>query len=126
MVDSGMTFMLAQGMVDVAGPVFPLLSPFIGVLGSFMTGSNTNSNILFSALQRDSAVLLGLPPAVLLAAQTTGGALGSMVAPAKIIVGCSTVGLSGKEGPVVKAGARYGLVITAIIGGVVLIWSWFV
>ena len=126
MVDSGMTFMLAQGMVDVAGPVFPLLAPFIGVLGSFMTGSNTNSNILFSALQRDSAVLLGLPPALLLAAQTTGGALGSMVAPAKIIVGCSTVGLSGQEGPVVKAGARYGLVITAIIGVVVLVWSWFV
>ena len=126
MVDSGMTYMLAQGMVDVAGPVFPLISPFIGVLGSFMTGSNTNSNILFSALQRDSAVLLGLPPAVLLAAQTTGGALGSMVAPAKIIVGCSTVGLAGKEGPVVKAGARYGLVITGIIGIVVLVWSWLV
>jgi lactate permease len=125
MVDSGMTFMLAQGMVDVAGPVFPLLAPFIGVLGAFMTGSNTNSNILFSALQRDSAVLLGLPPALLLAAQTTGGALGSMIAPAKIIVGCSTVGLSGQEGPVVKAGARYGLVITSIIGVVVLVWSWF-
>ena len=126
MMDSGMTYMLAQGMVDVAGPVFPFLSPFIGVLGSFMTGSNTNSNILFGALQRDSAVLLSLPPALLLAAQTTGGALGSMVAPAKIIVGCSTVGLSGQEGPVVRAGARYGLVLTSIIGVVVLVWSWFV
>lgn len=126
MMDSGMTYMLAQGMVDVAGPVFPFLAPFIGVLGSFMTGSNTNSNILFGALQRDSALLLGLPPALLLAAQTTGGALGSMVAPAKIIVGCSTVGLSGQEGPVVKAGARYGIVLTSIIGIVVLVWSWFV
>lgn len=126
MMDSGMTYMLARGMVDVAGPVFPLVSPFIGVLGSFMTGSNTNSNILFGALQRDSAILLSLPPAVLLAAQTTGGALGSMIAPAKIIVGCSTVGLSGKEGPVVRAGARYGLIITSIIGIVVLVWSWIV
>lgn len=126
MLDSGMTYMLASGAVEVAGPVFPLVSPFVGVLGTFMTGSNTNSNILFGALQRDSAVLLGLPPAMLLAAQTAGGALGSMVAPAKIIVGCSTVGLSGKEGPVVKQGARYGLVIVTIIGVTVLIWSWFV
>jgi lactate permease len=124
MTDSGMTFMLARGMVDVAGPIFPFLSPFIGVLGAFMTGSNTNSNILFGALQRDSAILLGLPPAVLLAAQTTGGALGSMIAPAKIIVGCSTVGLAGKEGPVVRAGARYGIVITSVIGVLVLVWSW--
>ena len=52
----------------------------------------------------------------MLAAQTTGGALGSMIAPAKILVGCSTVGLSGKEGPVLKATLRYGLLITAIIG----------
>lgn len=125
MLDSGMTFMLAKGSVDVAGPIFPLISPLVGVLGTFMTGSNTNSNILFGALQRDSAVLLGLPPALLLAAQTAGGALGSMVAPAKIIVGCSTVGLSGKEGPVVRQGARYGIVITLIIGATVLVWSWF-
>lgn len=126
MLDSGMTFMLAKGSVDIAGPVFPLISPLVGVLGTFMTGSNTNSNILFGALQRDSAVLLGLPPALLLAAQTAGGALGSMVAPAKIIVGCSTVGLSGKEGPVVRQGARYGLVISGIVGLTVLVWSWFV
>jgi len=53
---------------------------------------------------------------LILAAQTTGGALGSMIAPAKILVGCSTVGLSGKEGPVLKATLRYGLIITGIVG----------
>jgi lactate permease len=39
-----------------------------------------------------------------------------MIAPAKILVGCSTVGLAGKEGPVLKTTLRYGLLITAIIG----------
>jgi lactate permease len=126
MMESGMTFLLAKGAVDVAGPVFPLTAPFVGVLGCFMTGSNTNSNILFGALQRDSAVLLGLPPALLLAAQTTGGAIGSMLAPAKIIVGCSTVGLNGQEGPVIRQSVRYGLVITSVIGVITLVWSWLV
>ena len=123
MMESGMTYLLAQGIADVAGPVFPLLAPFIGVLGCFMTGSNTNSNILFGALQRDTATVLGLPKAVILAAQTAGGALGSMVAPAKIIVGCSTAGLSGQEGPVIRQCVRYGIVITTIIGIITLIWS---
>ncbi|MBW2471922.1 MAG: L-lactate permease, partial [Deltaproteobacteria bacterium] len=41
---------------------------------------------------------------------------GSMIAPAKILVGCSTVGLAGKEGPVLKTTLRFGLVITGIIG----------
>jgi lactate permease len=116
MMESGMTHLLAQGIADVAGDSFPVLSPFIGVLGAFMTGSNTNSNILFGALQLDTALLLELNVGLILAAQTTGGALGSIIAPAKIIVGCSTVGLAGREGPVIRSGIKFGLAITAIIG----------
>ncbi|HUG14512.1 MAG TPA: L-lactate permease [Thermomicrobiales bacterium] len=80
-MESGMTLLLAQGIADVAVPAFPLLAPVIGVLGCFITCSNTNSNNLIGALQRDSALVLGVPPAIILAAQTNGEALGSMLAP---------------------------------------------
>jgi lactate permease len=123
MMESGMTHLLAQGVSSVAGLSYPFLSPFIGVLGAFMTGSNTNSNILFGALQFNTAELLDLPVGLILAAQTTGGALGGIIAPAKIIVGCSTVGLSGREGPVIRAGVKYGVGITAIIGVVTLVMA---
>jgi lactate permease len=123
MMDSGMTYLLAQGIAEVAGGAFPALSPFIGVLGAFMTGSNTNSNILFGALQLNTALILELNVGLILAAQTTGGALGSIIAPAKIIVGCSTVGLAGREGPVVRTGIKFGLAITAIIGLITIIAS---
>lgn len=123
MMESGMTHLLAQGIADVAGESFPVLSPFIGVLGAFMTGSNTNSNILFGALQQDTALLLELNVGLILAAQTTGGALGSIIAPAKIIVGCSTVGLVGREGPVIRSGIKFGLAITAVIGIVTIVTS---
>jgi len=116
MMESGMTFQLAQGISKAARDSFPILAPFIGVLGCFMTGSNTNSNILFGALQRDTSQLLGLPATIILAAQTTGGALGGIIAPAKLIVGCSTVGLNGQEGPVIRAGVKWGLMITLLIG----------
>jgi len=122
MTDSGMTYALANGMKSVAGAFYPLVAPFIGVLGAFMTGSNTNSNILFGALQRDTATLLGISTTAVLAAQTTGGALGSMLAPAKIVVGCSTVGLAGQEGQVLRRGVAYGLVIAAVMGLVALVW----
>jgi lactate permease len=123
MMESGMTHLLAQGIAEVAGDAFPGLSPFIGVLGAFMTGSNTNSNILFGALQLDTALLIDLNVGLILAAQTTGGAIGSIIAPAKIIVGCSTVGLIGREGPVVRTGIKYGLLITTIIGVVTMVAS---
>jgi lactate permease len=88
-----------------------------------MTGSNTNSNVVFGVLQQETAQLSGLSVVLILAAQTTGCALGSMIAPAKILVGCSTVGLSGKEGSVIKSTLRYGLIITGIIGVLTILFS---
>ena len=116
MEQSGMTYTLAVGLSNVLESVFPFASPYIGLLGAFMTGSNTNSNVVFAGLQQQTATLLGLAVPVILAAQTTGGSLGSMLAPAKIIVGCSTAGLSGEEGQVLRKTIVYGVIITAVIG----------
>ncbi|MFQ5883450.1 MAG: L-lactate permease, partial [Candidatus Methylomirabilales bacterium] len=113
---SGMTFLLARGTISVAGGAYPLLSPFVGLLGCFMTGSNTNSNVLFGALQRDIALLLQKDAAIMAALQTTGGALGSMIAPAKVLVACATAGLQGKEGEVMWVAIRYCLPLTLLIG----------
>ncbi len=115
MEHAGMTHRLADGLARAAGPVFPLVSPFIGALGAFMTGSNTNSNVVFGSMQQHVATLIGASPLVILAAQTAGGAIGSLFAPAKIIVGCSTVDLGGQEGPVLRASLRYGLAIIAAV-----------
>jgi len=115
---SGMTYFLAQGIGRSVGAAFPFFSPLIGVLGAFMTGSNTNSNVIFAPLQKQAAELIGISVFIILGAQTTGGSLGSMLAPAKIIVGCSTAGLAGREGEVLKRTLLPGLVIAACVGAV--------
>jgi lactate permease len=116
MEQTGMTYLLAVGLSQTVQVIFPILSPFIGVLGTFMTGSNTNSNVVFGGLQLQTAQLLSLPVAIILAAQNTGGSLGSMIAPAKIIVGCSTAGLAGEEGRVLRSTLGYGFLVTLAIG----------
>ncbi len=113
---SGMMLLLAQGLSEATGRVFPILSPIIGMLGTFATSSNTNSNVLFVSLQKQVAGLIGILPVILVASQTAGGSLGSMIAPAKLIVGCSTVGLVGKEGQVLRRTLPYGIGIGFIIG----------
>ncbi|MBI4276908.1 MAG: L-lactate permease [Armatimonadetes bacterium] len=121
MTYSGMTFLLAKGIAAVTGPLYPLLAPFIGLLGAVVTGSNTNSNVLFGALQRDAALVLDLDPVVMAALQTTGGSLGSMVAPAKVLLATATVGLAGREGEVIGITFRYCLLMVAMAG--VLGWA---
>jgi len=112
----GMVHLLARGLSESVGAAFPFFSPLIGLLGAFMTGSNTNSNVIFAPLQLTTARLIGINALVVLGAQTTGGALGSMLAPAKIIVGCSTVGLAGREGEVLRRTLPYGALIAVLIG----------
>jgi len=121
MEQSGMTSEIALGLSKAGKMVYPVLSPFIGVLGAFMTGSNTNSNVVFTALQKHTALLLNLPVAIILAAQTTGGSIGGMLAPARIIVGCSTAGLSGQEGLVISRTIRFGLLIALVTGLLTLV-----
>ncbi|MEW6180256.1 MAG: L-lactate permease [Chloroflexota bacterium] len=116
MSHAGMTNLLALGMSRSFGAAaYPLIAPFIGGLGAFITGSNNNSNVLFAVLQMRTAELLGLSVPLILGAQTAGGSLGSIMAPAKVIVGCSTVGLSDREGEVMAAVIRYGLIPIAIV-----------
>ncbi|MCC7129474.1 MAG: L-lactate permease, partial [Anaerolineae bacterium] len=112
---TGMTFTLARGLADSFGAVFPLVAPWIGAIGAIMTGSNTNSNVVFGALQLKTALLLSLPPAIILAAQSSGGALASTAAPAKVVVGCSTAGMTGKEGEVLRRLAAYIAILIALI-----------
>jgi lactate permease len=111
MLHSGMTYLLAQGLsVSFSREIYPAIAPFIGALGAFITGSNNNSNVLFAVLQQNTAELLNLDVLLILGAQTAGGALGSVLAPAKVIVGCSTVGLAGEEGAVMRKLLGYGAV----------------
>ena len=102
MENSGMTDTLAQGLASGTGQFFPFIAPWIGALGAFMTGSNTNSNVVFGALQLRTAMLLGFLPAVILAGQTAGASLASVIAPTKVVVGASTAGMAGREGEVMR------------------------
>jgi len=122
MVYSGMTYLLAAGAARLAGRLYPFISPFIGLLGTVVTGSNTTSNVLFGALQRDAARLLQMDPVLMAALQSAGGALGSMVTPAKVILATATTGLAGREGQVMRVTGRYVLVLTAVLG--LIGWAW--
>ena len=116
MQQSGMTEALAQGLADAVGKAFPLVAPWIGGIGAFMTGSNTNSNVVFAGLQMRTAELLAYSVPAILAGQTAGAAVASVAAPTKVVVGCSTAGMAGKEGEVLRALIGYTAFLVMFIG----------
>jgi lactate permease len=113
---SGMTEALAQGLADGVGKAFPLVASWIGAIGAFMTGSNTNSNVVFASLQMRTAELLAYSVPAILAGQTAGAAVASVAAPTKVVVGASTAGMAGKEGDVLRALIGYTALLVMFIG----------
>jgi lactate permease len=118
MVHGGLVAALA-GAAASAGPLWPLVAPAVGVLGTFVTGSATASNILFTEFQAETAAQLDLPPVRLLAAQGFGAAIGNIVCPHNIIAGGATVGIAGRESEVLRATAPACL-LYMIAGGVLV------
>jgi lactate permease len=120
----GLTEVLAQGIADVSPPaVFAFVAVFIGVLGAFMTSSNTASNSLFAPLQSETAATLeGLSQAQVLASQSTGGAIGNAIAPANVVLGTGTAGATGQEGEVLRYTLVWSVIAAVLVGGLALVY----
>ncbi len=99
---SGMTEQLAEGLTATVGGAFPVIAPWLGAVGAFLTGSNTNSNLMFAPLQQSMARALGVREDILLAGQTGGGAVGSVLSPAKVGLGSVAFASDLKEGDVIR------------------------
>lgn len=82
--------------------LLPIISPFLGAFGSFLTGSATVSNIMFGSILQSTSAAIGLNTAVILSLQLVGGAAGNMIALADIMPALAVVGLRGQEREVLK------------------------
>ena len=94
---SGMTSSISKELVSVTGKYFPLISPLIGTIGGFVTGSGTSTTALFGKVQTETATAIGANSAWLAAGNLMGAGLGKMICPQSIAIGSAAVGLSGVE-----------------------------
>jgi lactate permease len=119
---AGMVRELARGVARVAsGPVYAFVSPVIGALGGFLTGSALSSNILFGALQEQAAGALGIDPAFVLAAQTAGASIGASISISTVLLGLGAVGAGGDQtGSAIRRMLPYAVVTLLGIGVVAL------
>lgn len=120
-LESMMTVM-AGTAATVFGRGWPVVAPFVGVLGTFISGSNTVSNILFSALQYDIASQLGISRILLVALQIVGGGFGTMISISAIVAVCATLGIMGSEGSLLKSNFRVSIFFTSIVAVLGLIF----
>jgi lactate permease len=113
---SGMIKSIAIVLVSLTGGFYPLIAPIIGALGTFVTGSDTSSNVLFGGLQVEVAKSLGINPYWLAAANTGGATAGKMISPQSIAVATAATGIQGSEGKILMVTVKFCLVYVIVLG----------
>lgn len=120
---AGMIGVLGAAIAAGVGGYYPLFAPMIGCLGTFLTGSDTSSNILFAKLQTTVAEQIGVDPAWLAAANTAGATGGKIISPQSIAVATSAIGQQGQEGEILKRAVPFALLYIIIVGITVFIFA---
>lgn len=112
----GLSNAMGQGIAKT-GAIFPLLSPVLGWIGVFMTGSVVNNNSLFAPIQASVATQIGTKGSLLVAANVAGGVTAKIVSPQSIAIATAAVNKVGKESELMKMAMRFsiGLLIFACI-----------
>ncbi len=116
MMDAGMMKELSGAVAQLTGKFFPMVSPMIGALGSFITGSNTTSNVIFGKFQQMVAEQLGITAAMICAAQSVGASVGCALGPTQVLLGITSAGLDNQAHRVYKRVLPL-VVITVILMG---------
>jgi lactate permease len=117
---SGMTYTLGKGVASM-GYIFPLVSPFLGWVAVFLSGSDTSGNALFGNLQVVAANQLGLNPVLIAATNSSGGVMGKMISPQNIATGVSVTDLKGQEGLVFARTFKHSVALTLLLGVLVVL-----
>ncbi len=119
MSHSGMIAVIANGLVDATGSLYPLFAPLVGAIGTFATGSDTSSNILFGKLQATVADKIGINKAWLAAANTAGATGGKIISPQSIAIAAAACEQQGQEGAFLRSAMPYAAGYVVIAGIVV-------
>jgi lactate permease len=93
---------------------FVVISPLLGALGSFFSGSTTVSNLTFGAVQAIAAEQIGVSKTSMLALQAVGASAGNGICLNNIIAACTITGLQVGEGAILGKTYRFVFSLTTI------------
>ncbi len=114
MIYSGMISDIAKFAIAVMGTAYPVIAPWLGCLGTFVTGSGTSSGVLFGQVQMDAATALSLNSDWVVGLNALGVGVGKMLSPQSIAIALSAVGGLKEDSKLLKMVLPYGAVFLII------------
>ena len=97
------------------GWLVPFVSPLLGWLGVFLTGSDTSSCALFGGMQKDTALAVGMRPELAVASNASGGVTAKMISPQSLSVATAATNNAGQEGKLFRFTIGHSIGMTLVL-----------
>jgi lactate permease len=120
---NNMVHVLAGASAAALGNLYPLVAPFLGLLGGFVSGSETSSIAMLTALHLETAGRIGADGLLVAAASGVGGGLASAISPAKLQNASAAIDRIGEEAHVIRHTFLVVVAITAVCAVLAAIWA---
>jgi lactate permease len=121
--ENNMVHVLATASAAALGRLYPLVAPMLGLLGGFVSGSETSSIAMLTALHLQTAERIGANGLLIAAASGIGGGLASSISPAKLQNASASIDAIGEESHVIRHTLVVALAITVVCAVLTLLWS---
>jgi lactate permease len=119
-----MVVVLANASVALFGKLYPLASPYLGLLAGFLSGSEASAIAMLTKLHLTAAGQIGAAGLLVAAASGIGGGLASVISPAKLQNAAAAIGHIGEEASVLRVTFVVAILITAVTAIMTLIWAY--
>jgi lactate permease len=119
---NNMIYLLASLTAGI-GLLYPLLAPFMGLLGGFISGSETSAIAMFTKYHVETSNLIGASAIHVAASNGIGGGLASVLSPAKIQNAAAVIDEIGIEGEVIRYGMVVAVLMTLVTAVLTLLWA---
>ncbi|MFW9788226.1 MAG: L-lactate permease [Candidatus Thorarchaeota archaeon] len=119
---NNMIYLLASLTAGI-GLLYPLLAPFMGLLGGFISGSETSAIAMFTRYHVETSTIINASAVHVAASNGIGGGLASVLSPAKIQNAAAVIDEIGIEGEVIRYGIVVAVLMTLVTSFLTLLWA---
>lgn len=126
MIYSGMISDSSAFAIAVTGSFYPFFAPWLGALGTFVTGSGTSSGVLFGQVQMEAAEALHMDPHWMVALNMIGVGAGKMISPQSLAIALSAVDRPGEDSSLMKKAMPYAAVFLLVMSVIGLVGAWII
>jgi lactate permease len=120
--ENNMVHVIASASAAAFGRYYAGIAPFLGLLGGFISGSETSSIAMLTKLHLSTAQQIGATGLLIAAASGIGGGLASVISPAKLQNASASIDRIGEESQVFRTTFIISLIITAVCAIMTLLW----